>query len=287
MVTMGWKERMYMACIYALLLMASIAVLFPLLYVLAVSLTPYAEVLKRGGFAIVPRHVTFDAYMAFLNDSKIPRAYAVTLFITVAGTLVNLLLTALMAYPLSRKDLPYRKGLLLIVVFTLLFNGGIIPTYLIVKATGLINSVWAMIIPGAVSTFYLLIMKTFFEQLPDNLDEAAKIDGAGEWKILISIVAPLSMPIFATVGLFYAVGHWNEFFGAILYISDSTKHPLQVILRGILNRSQLPEVDFERVLPTETLQMAAVILSTLPILMVYPFVQKYFTQGALLGSVKG
>ncbi len=287
MVTRGWKDRMYMTIVYALLLLAAISVIFPLLYVIAVSLTPYAEVLKQGGFAIIPRKVTFEAYTTFLNDSKIPQAYGVTAFITIVGTLINLLLTSLMAYPLSKKDLPYRSTILFIVVFTLLFSGGIIPTYLVVKATGLINSVWAMILPGAVSAFYLLIMKTFFENLPENLDEAAKIDGASETRIFIAIVLPLSLPILATVGLFYAVGHWNEFFGAIIYISDNSKHPLQVILRGILNQSQMPEQDFERVLPTETLQMAAVILSTLPILVVYPFIQKYFTQGALLGSIKG
>jgi putative aldouronate transport system permease protein len=287
MVTRGWKDRMYITIVYALLSLAAISVIFPLLYVVAVSLTPYAEVLKQGGFAIIPRKVTFEAYTTFLNDSKIPQAYGVTAFITIVGTLINLLLTSLMAYPLSKKDLPYRSTILFIVVFTLLFSGGIIPTYLVVKATGLINSVWAMILPGAVSAFYLLIMKTFFENLPENLDEAAKIDGASETRIFIAIVLPLSLPILATVGLFYAVGHWNEFFGAIIYISDNSKHPLQVILRGILNQSQMPEQDFERVLPTETLQMAAVILSTLPILVVYPFIQKYFTQGALLGSIKG
>lgn len=287
MVALGWKERAYIAAIYAILGIAAASVLFPLLYVIAVSLTPYAEVLKHGGFALIPRKVTFEAYEAFLKDTRIPRAYMVTLFITGAGTLVNLLLTSLMAYPLSRKSLPFRSPVLLIVVFTMLFSGGIIPTYLVVKATGLVDSVWAMILPGAINTFYLLIMKTFFEQLPENLDEAAKIDGAGEWKIFISIILPLSMPILATVGLFYAVGHWNEFFGAIIYVSDTSKHPLQVVLRGILDQSQMPDLNFERVLPTESLQMAAVILSTLPILVVYPFIQKYFTQGALLGSVKG
>ncbi|TBL78565.1 carbohydrate ABC transporter permease [Paenibacillus thalictri] len=287
MVAIGWRDRLYLGIIYALLALAAVSVIFPLMYVVSVSLTPYAEVLKRGGFTIIPSSITFEAYAAFLEDSRIPRAYGVTIFITVAGTLVNLLLTSLMAYPLSRKDMPYRSVLLFITVFTLLFNGGVIPTYLIVKATGLVNSLWSMIIPGAVSTFYLLIMKTFFEQLPANLDEAAKLDGAGEWKILIAVVMPLSLPIMATVGLFYAIGHWNEFFNAIMYVSDTKKHPLQVILRGILSQKQMPETNFEQVLPTETLQMAAVILSTLPILVVYPFIQKYFTQGALLGSVKG
>lgn len=281
------SERVYLAVVYAILAFAALTVLFPLLYVVSVSLTPYAEVLKNGGFTIIPRNITFEAYKAFLEDSQIPRAYGVTIFITTVGTAVNLLLTTLMAYPLSRKRLPLRGPILLFVIFTMLFNGGIIPTYLVVKATGLINSVWSMIVPLAVHTFYLLIMKTYYENLPEDLDEAAKIDGAGEFRILVSILLPLSLPIMATVGLFYSVGHWNQFLAAILYVSDSGKYPLQVVLRGILNQSQMPDFDFERVLPTESLQMAAVILSTLPILLVYPFIQRFFTQGALLGSIKG
>lgn len=284
---MGRGEKFYMAVVYTILAITALSVIFPLLYVVAVSLTPYSEVVKNGGFAIIPTKLDFETYSTFLRDSKIPRAYQVTIFITVVGTLVNLILTTLMAYPLSKKNMPLRNPILMLIVFTMLFGGGIIPTYLIVKDTGLINTVWAMIIPTSVATFYLLIMKTFFEGLPESLDEAAKIDGASELTILWKIVLPLSMPIMATVGLFYSVGHWNEFFNAIIYVSDSTLHPLQVILRGMLNQSELPELDFEHVVPTESLQMAAVVLSTLPIVVVYPFIQKYFTQGALLGSVKG
>jgi putative aldouronate transport system permease protein len=281
------KDKIYVAIVYAILSILAISVVFPILYVISVSLTPYSEVLKNGGFAIIPTKVNFDTYVTFLQDSIIPRAYKVTMFITIVGTLVNLLITTLMAYPLSKKNMPLRNVILMLVVFTMLFSGGIIPTYLVVKSTGLINSLWAMVIPGTVATFYLLIMKTFFENLPESLDEAAKIDGASEMRILWQIVLPLSMPIMATVGLFYAVGHWNEFFAAIIYISDNAKYPLQVVLRGMLVQSELPEMDFERVVPTESLKMAAVILSTLPILVVYPFIQKYFTQGALLGSIKG
>jgi putative aldouronate transport system permease protein len=284
---MNAKERLYRVVVYAALTLAALSVIFPLLYVVAVSLTPYSEVLKNGGFAIVPSKISLDTYATFLDDSKIPRAYVVTIFITVVGTFVNLWVTTLMAYPLSKKNMPFRNALLLLIIFTMLFGGAIIPTYLIVKATGLIDTVWAMIIPGSVGTFYLLIMKTFFENMPESLDEAAKIDGASEIRILGQIVLPLSMPIMATVGLFYSVGHWNEFFQAIIYISDNSLHPLQVILRGMLNQSNLPELDFERVVPTESLQMAAVVLSTLPIVVVYPFIQKYFTQGAMLGSIKG
>ena len=284
---MGKKERLYLFFVYAILTLTALSVVFPLLYVVSVSLTPYTEVLKNGGFTIIPSKINFETYAAFLEDSKIPRSYLVTIFITVVGTFVNLLVTTLMAYPLSKKNMPLRNILLMLILFTMLFGGGIIPTYLVVKGTGLIDSVWAMIIPGSVATFYLLIMKTFFENMPESLDEAAKIDGASEVRILWQIVLPLSMPIMATVGLFYSVSHWNEFFAAIIYISDNSLHPLQVILRGMLNRSELPELDFERVVPTESLQMAAVVLSTLPIVVVYPFIQKYFTQGAMLGSVKG
>ncbi len=288
MVKTGFGDKLLVFCIYVSLILLSISVVFPLLYVVAVSITPFSEVLKNGGFIIIPKQITFDAYTAFLTSDRIPDAYKVTVFITVVGTLVNLVLTALMAYPLSKKSLPGRNLLLLFVVFTLLFNGGLIPTYLIVKATGLINSVWAMIIPSAVSGFNLLIMKTFYENLPESLDEAARIDGAGEMRILFQIVLPLSMPIMATIGLFYAVGHWNEFFQAIMFINDSDKKPLQVVLRGILMRSQnIEELALEETLPSESLQMAAVILTALPIIVVYPFIQKYFTQGVLLGSIKG
>lgn len=269
-----------------ILTIVAVVCIFPLLYVLSVSLTPYSEVLKHGGFMVIPRSITFDAYIAFLQDFRIPKAYEVTVFITVAGTAVNLLLTSFMAYALSKKELPGRNLFLLLVMFSMLFSGGVIPTYLIVKAMGLINTYWAMILPNAVWSFNLMIMKTFFENMPEGLEESAKIDGAGELRILVQIVMPLSMPVMATVGLFYGVGHWNEFFQAIMYVNDTTKHPLQVILRGILIAAT-SEMNLENPLPTETLQMSAVILTALPILVVYPFIQKYFTQGMLIGAIKG
>ncbi|RAV21333.1 carbohydrate ABC transporter permease [Paenibacillus contaminans] len=284
----NWKDRLYLTFIYTILIGLVVSIIFPLLYVVSVSLTPYSEVLKHGGFLIIPREITLAAYKAFLSDDIIPRAYAVTIFITVVGTLVNLALTSLMAYPLTKKYLPGRNVFLLLVVFTTLFGGGMIPTYLIVKETGLLDSVWAMIVPSAIGSFNLLVMKSFFEQLPESLDEAARIDGASETGILLRVVLPLSMPIMATVGLFYAVGHWNEFFAAIIYISDRQLHPLQVMLRAILTAAESPEQqNIEETLPTVSLQMAAVVLTALPILVIYPFIQKYFTKGVLLGSIKG
>ncbi len=283
----SWSEKVYLTFVYALLAVVGAVAVFPLLYVVSVSLTPYEDVMRNGGFMIVPENITFAAYKLFFADSLLMNAYKVTLFVTVVGTAVNLLLTTLMAYPLSKRYLPGRTWVLMLVVFTMLFNGGVVPTYLIVKATGLINSVWAMIVPSAVAAFNLLIMKTFFEHLPDAMDEAARVDGAGETRILWSVALPVSMPIFATIGLFYAVGHWNTFFPAIMYINDATLHPLQVVLKAILTRSMETDVQLEEVLPTETLQMAAVVMTALPMVVVYPFIQKYFTQGALLGSVKG
>ncbi|MFC3800862.1 carbohydrate ABC transporter permease [Cohnella sp. GCM10012308] len=283
----GIKDRVFDWTVIVVLSLFALAIVFPLLYVVSVSLTPYSEVLRNGGFIIVPKKLTFDAYTAFLNDSLIPRAYGVTVYITVVGTFLNLVFTSLMAYPLSKKYLPGRKPLLFFVTLTLLFNGGVVPTYLVVKATGMINSLWALIIPSVIWTFNLLIVKTFFENLPAELSEAARIDGAGEVRILTGIVLPLSMPVLATVGLFYAVGHWNEFFQAVMYINDNDLKPLQVILRSILASALAPPMDAEDVLPSQSLQMSAVVLSALPILVVYPFLQKYFTQGMLLGSVKG
>ncbi|WP_376775357.1 carbohydrate ABC transporter permease [Cohnella nanjingensis] len=282
-----WKDRLFLSVVYILLAGLVVSVIFPLLYVISVSLTPYSEVLKQGGFLVFPRHVTLAAYKAFLRDGLIPHAYGVTVFITVVGTFVNLVLTSLMAYPLTKKYLPGRNAFLLLIVFTTLFGGGMIPTYLIVKETGLLDTVWAMIVPGAVGSFNLLVMKAFFENLPESLDEAARIDGAGETGILLRIVLPLSMPIMATIGLFYAVGHWNEYFAAIIYVSDRKLHPLQVMLQGILRAGQSPEMNIEETMPTISLQMAAVVLTALPIVVIYPFIQKHFTKGVLLGSVKG
>ena len=283
----GMRDRVFDWTVIVLLSLFVLSILFPLFYVVSVSLTPYSEVLRNGGFIILPKKLTFDAYGAFLNDSLIPRAYWVTIYITVVGTILNLIFTSLMAYPLSKKGLPGRNPLLFLVTLTLLFNGGVVPTYLVVKATGMINSLWALIIPSVIWTFNLLIVKTFFENLPSELDEAARIDGAGDVRILTQIVLPLSLPVLATVGLFYAVGHWNEFFQAIMYINDNDLKPLQVILRGILQSALMPPMDAENVLPSQSLQMSAVVLSSLPILVVYPFLQKYFTQGMLLGSIKG
>ena len=262
--------------------------IFPLLFVLSVSITPIGEVFRNGGFIVFPRKITLEAYRFMWNSSNMPGAFRITIVLTLVGTTCNMFLTLLLAYPLSRKDLPGRKYFLFYVLFTMLFNGGLIPTYLVVRGTGLLDTLWAMIIPSVVWSYNTFIMKGFFENMPNELFESARMDGASEWRVLATIVVPLSMPVIATVGLFYAVGHWNEFLAAILYITSQRLKPLQVVLRAILLQSEgLEQVNVDDVLPTQTMQMAAVVFSAIPIILVYPFLQKHFVKGVLLGSVKG
>jgi putative aldouronate transport system permease protein len=283
----GWEDRIINTIVIFILGLTSLAAILPLMYVVSVSITPFSEVLKHGGFILIPKSITFKAYHELFTTTNIPRAFWITIFITIVGTLVNLVLTSLMAYPLSRRNLPGRQIFLLMIVFTMLFSGGLIPTYLIVKALGLVDSVWSMILPNAIWSFNVLIMKSFFENIPEELFESARMDGAKEFRILWQIVLPLSIPSMLTVGLFYMVGHWNEFFQAIMYVTDRNLFPLQVVIREILMMTQQPLENVENMLPTETMQMAAVVIASLPIILVYPFIQKHFTKGMLLGSVKG
>lgn len=285
-VVTGREDRIVNAVVNSALVLVGVISVFPLLFVVSASITPYGEILRNGGYVVLPRSVTFDAYRQLLAEPEITRALAVTVFITVVGTAVNMVLTTLMAYPLSRPELPGRSFILLAVVFTMLFHPGIIPMYLVVKATGLLDTVWAMIVPGAIWVFNLLVMKTFFERLPQDVIDSARIDGAGETRILIKIVLPLSVPVMLTLGLFYAVGHWNEFMQAVLYVRDQSLQPLQVVVRNLLARSQSVE-NIDSAVPTLTLQMAAIVVAAAPMIAAYPFIQKHFQKGVMLGSVKG
>ncbi|TBL81980.1 carbohydrate ABC transporter permease [Paenibacillus thalictri] len=283
----GIEDKIFNTIVYVLLALSGASVVLPLMYVLSVSVTPVGEVLKNGGFILIPRSVTFTAYAKLLSDSVLVQSIGITVFITVVGTVLNLLLTALTAYPLSSKQLPGRKAFLFLIVFTLIFNGGIIPTYITVKSVGLLDSAWAMILPNVIWSFNVLVMKSFFENLPEELFDAANIDGAGDVRVLWQIVLPLSTPVMMTVGLFYMVGHWNEFFQAIMYVTDRTLFPLQVVVRDILMQTQQPLDSAENIVPSQTMQMASVVLASLPIILVYPFIQRKFTKGLLLGAVKG
>ncbi|GGA03851.1 putative ABC transporter permease protein YtcP [Paenibacillus marchantiophytorum] len=288
--TMTNSERITQILNYTLLSLLAATCVIPFIYVITVSVTPISEVIKNDGLVLIPTKVTWTAYEAIMQGGRLTEAYQATLFRVGVGTVFNLIFTVLTALPLSRKSLPGRSYFLMFIVFTMLFNGGFIPSYLLVKEIGLLDSSWSLIIPGLINAFYMMIVKSFFEQLPEAIDEAARIDGAGELAILFRIVLPLSVPIIATVGLFYAVWHWNSYFDALLYINDASKQPLQLFLRQILLASVAISGDAAEAANSVnpiSVQMASVAVTTIPILLVYPFIQKHFTRGVLLGSVKG
>ena len=280
------KLHSFDAIVIIILFVVGILCLFPLMYVFSVSVTPMAEIYKNGGFVVIPRSFTLDAYKNIIFKSGIPRALIITICVSFVGTILSLVLTVLVAYPISSKDLPGRKIFVPYFIFTMLFSGGIIPTYLVVKNLGLTGTYLALLLPAAMSTYNILVTKAFFEGLPYELLEAARIDGANEFIILLRIVLPLSRPVIMTIGLFYLVSYWNTYFDAIMYITNDKMQPLQVVLRKLLTiNSSIQNV--EQVLPSTTLQMAAVIVSSVPIIIIYPFLQKYFTKGMVLGAVKG
>lgn len=284
------KRRTFSAgdvLIYAALIFAALTVLLPMMYVVSSSLTPYIEILKNDGIVLLPKQPTLDGYKTFFEESNVYRALGVTVFITVVGTGLQLLISVLMAYPLSRKDLPGRGFFTMMVFIPMVFSAGLIPTYLVVKEVNMLNTIWAMIIPGVVSSYNLMILKSFFQSMDVGYIEAARIDGASEWRTLFSILLPLSLPALCTVGLFGAVSFWNTYYGYVYYISDNKLVTLQVLLKRVIasSESMLFEVDVE--IPSMTLKMAAVVVTALPIMVVYPFLQKYFIQGVTLGGVKG
>jgi putative aldouronate transport system permease protein len=281
-------SRLYDSVIYVVLAVVALAALLPFIYIFLASFESPQQALSKS-FTLIPTEYSLDAYRFIFSSSTAVRSLLVSVYITVIGTLFNLVLTSLMAYPLARRDLKGRRTIMLLVLFTMLFNGGIIPLFLVVKTMGMLDSLWSLIIPFAISPFYLIILKNFFQNLPDGIEESAKMDGCNELQTLIRIVLPLSAPALAALSLFFAVYHWNSFFHAILYINDSDKWPVQVLLRQIviLSTGVIEDTGNEAVPPSETIKMAIIIVSTVPILLVYPFLQKHFAQGILLGSVKG
>lgn len=266
------------------------ACLFPFLYMFMVSLIPTSDYMQYG--ITFPRHITLDNFKVFLGSgSRIYTAYGVTIFITIVGTLVGIALTASLAYPLSKKYLPGRKWINLMLIITMVFNAGMIPRYLVVKNLGLTNTLWSIIIPQAVAVWYVFLMRNFFSDIPTSLEESVKIDGAGDFTILVKIYLPLSKASIATIGLFYAVGRWNEWYDALLFITDTDKQPLQLVLRNIISFSQsaLNPGGMKagvQMPPNEIVKMTAILVAVLPILCVYPFIQKYFVKGAMVGSIK-
>ncbi|HWU47667.1 MAG TPA: carbohydrate ABC transporter permease [Humibacter sp.] len=263
--------------------------LAPFLFVLVRSLASESELTARP-FFLWPDRVDLSAYAAIFTTSSFTRAIVTTVLVTAVGTVIQLLLTVTMAYPLAKRDLPGRNAILMGVVVTLVFSGGMIPTFLIVKQLGLLNTYWALILPLAINPFSLIIVKNFFQNLPAELEESAKVDGATELGVLWRIVLPLSKPILATFALFYAVGIWNDFMSPLLYLNDSSMWTLQMFLQQVTAATDLTtaqQADPSYIPPTQGIKYAVIVVATIPVLIFYPFLQKHFAKGMLIGAVKG
>lgn len=284
-------ERIFGFINGAVLGFLALVCLFPFLYMFMIALIPTADYLQFG--ITFPKHVTLENFKVFLGrGSKLYTSYGVTFYITAIGTLVAVALTVSLAYPLSKAYFRGRRFFNLMIIITMIFNAGMIPRYLVVKGLGMSNSLWSLILPQAVAVWYVFLMRSFFSSVPSSMEESAKIDGAGDLRILLQIYLPLSKASIATISLFYAVGRWNEWFDAMLFISKAEKQPLQLVLRNIISFSQsaLKPGGLRsgiQMPPNEIMKVTAILVAILPILCVYPFVQKYFVKGAMIGSIKG
>ena len=285
-------ENFFNFLIVAILLILTLSFLLPFIIVLSTSLISELEWAERGGHVLYPKNLSFAAYEILFGKSYVLfNAYQITFLRVTLGTFCNMIFTTSLAYALAQKDLPGRVPLTFLVFFTMIFNGGLIPHFLLVDFLNLRNTIFALFVPTLINGWYLLIMRNFFMKIPRDLVDAAIIDGASPFKILVNVVLPLSMPVIATISLFYAVYHWNEWFYASIYISENDMKPMQIILRGLLNQATMQGIDnisfMEEPPPAASLRSALIIFSTVPILLVYPFIQRYFIKGIMVGGVKG
>ena len=281
--------RIFDAANYVFLALIGVITLLPFVYVMAGSFATEAEITRRP-FFIWPEQFSLGSYEYIFSTPAFTKALLTTVLVTLVGTLIQLLLTVTLAYPLAKRGLRGRKLILSLVVFAMVFSGGMIPTFLLVKDLGLLNTYWALILPAAINPFSLIIIKNFFQELPAELEESAKMDGATEIGILWRILLPLSKPVLATFALFYAVGIWNDFMSPLLYLSDNNMWTLQMYLRQVTAASDLlgtGNVDPTYIPPEQGVKFAVIVVATLPILIFYPFLQKHFAKGMLIGSVKG
>ena len=281
------KVTVGLVMIYVILGIATLFSFIPFWHIIACSFSASEDVVNTP-FLLFPKHFTLDTMRYVFSSKNIVNS----VLITAVGTVLSLSMTALMAYPLSRKNLRFRNQIMFILVLTMVFHPGMIPNFLNVKSFGLYNSRWALILPGMIGTYNLVLVRNFYESLPESMIESAKIDGASDWKIFTKMVIPLSKPIYATVGLFYAVGYWNSYVDAILFLDKSKLWPIQVWLRNIVLMAQLDlgaeaGSAVEAAINLQSLRSATILIATIPILLVYPFVQKHFVKGIMLGSVKG
>jgi putative aldouronate transport system permease protein len=278
---------------YSLLILISFVSLLPFVYVIIISLTS-PDVYVPFQFKLIPEKWSFAAYSYLLTTNSFMNALKSTLFITIVGTALNVAVTFSMAYALTKKSMPGRNLVLTLVVFTLVFNAGIVPNYLLMKELHLLNSLWALILFSLTNAWSLIVVKSFMDSLPPELEDAARIDGCNDIGVFLRIIIPLSMPAIATFTLFFAVAHWNTYFNALIFLTDSKKWTLQLLVKTLVIDSNSTGVGQagsvggeEAMLPQETIRMASIVLAILPILLVYPFLQKYFAKGVMLGSVKG
>ena len=284
-------DRIFGIVVTLVVLAMCIMVLYPIYYMFIVSISDGNAVL-RGDITVLPQGINFGAYKAVLTNEYVPRAYLNTILYTVIGTFIAVAMTALCAYPLSRKEF-YGRGLFTgIVVFTMFFDAGIISNYMVVRSTGIMNTMWAIVLPGSINVWYMIIMRTFFADIPEELFESAKLDGANDLTIFAKMVLPLSKAVLATMVLFYAVGFWNQWLQPLIYLDDRKKFPMQLILRNIvlgadaaLSKSMSAATDMATM--GLNIKYAVIFVTILPILVIYPFVQKYFVKGVMVGSVKG
>ena len=293
------SDRVFDIIIHILVILVLIVVLYPLIYIISASISS-PNAVNSGAMKLLPKDITFEGYQIIFKNKDIWNGYLNTIIYTIVGTLVNLVFTIPAGYALSRKDLPSRNFILKLILVTMFISGGLIPSYLLITGLGLKNSMWALILPGAVSVYNLIVVRTYFQtNIPEELIESAVIDGASFFRIFWEIVIPLSKPIIAVMALFYGIGHWNQYFGALLYIDDRSKYPLQMILREILvvqDLSSNPTMSMSKEMAkflysqqqlAQVIKYGVMIVSTLPIIIIYPFLQKYFVKGVMIGSVKG
>lgn len=292
-------DRIFLGFVYLLLIFALVIVAYPLIYIASASISD-PSVVNSGEMWLLPKEITFEGYTTILQNKDIWRGYFNTVIYTVVGTALNLFVTIPAGYVLSRKDFPLKGIFTKMMVITMFISGGMIPSYILVNNLGLTNTMWALILPGAASVYNIVVTRTFFQSsIPDELTEAAIMDGATNFKIFTAVILPLAKPIVAVMALFYGVGHWNQYFQALLYIDDRSKYPLQMVLREILvlqdlssnPSTMMSEATAEYLNQQQNLsaiiKYGVMIVATLPIIMVYPFLQKYFVKGVMLGSLKG
>lgn len=294
MVQQKGKGEITFRIINSLIMLLVVAVtLYPLLYVLAVSLSS-AEFVQARMVTIFPRGFNVDAYRQVMSDTYFWSSYKNTIIYTVTGTVLSLFLTTMLAYCLSRPNLFARKQISFLILFTMFFSGGLVPNFLLVKQLNIYNTIWAIILPTGISTYNMIVTRTYMQGLPEELFESVKLDGGNDWQIFTRIVLPLSKPVVATIALFYAVGLWNGYFNPMIYLKDADKYPLQIILKDLIlsqNASDLSggasEALGQSMMTSEMIISASIIIAMIPILCVYPFIQKYFVKGVMLGAVKG